>query len=39
VNGVSEELFAQGLCLPSGPCVSEEDVRYIAECIKEAIAL
>jgi dTDP-4-amino-4,6-dideoxygalactose transaminase len=38
VNGVSEELFAQGLCLPSGPCVSEEDVRYIAECIKEAIA-
>lgn len=37
VNGVSEELFAQGLCLPSGPCVSEEDVRYIAECIKEAI--
>ena len=29
VNGVSESLFARGLCLPSGPCVTEEDVRYI----------
>jgi dTDP-4-amino-4,6-dideoxygalactose transaminase len=37
VNGVSEELFAQGLCLPSGPCVSEEDVRYIVGCIKNSI--
>lgn len=38
VNGVSEQLFRQGLCLPAGPCVSDEDVRYIVEQIKEAIA-
>ena len=37
VNGVSEELFLQGLCLPSGPMVSEEDVAYIIGLIKEAI--
>ena len=37
VNGVSEELFKKGLCLPSGPCVSEEDVRYIVKCIIENI--
>lgn len=35
VNGVSEGLFKRGLCLPSGPCVTDEDVRYIAGCIKE----
>ncbi|MDE5989076.1 MAG: DegT/DnrJ/EryC1/StrS family aminotransferase [Duncaniella sp.] len=29
VNGVSEHLFRRGLCLPSGPCVSEEDIRMI----------
>lgn len=34
VNGVSEELFKCGLCLPSGPCVTEEDVVYIVEEIK-----
>jgi len=37
VNGVSEEIFKVGLCLPSGPCVSDDDVRYIVDCIKEAI--
>lgn len=37
VNGVSESLFKQGLCLPSGPYVSEEDVRYIVHRIKENI--
>ena len=37
VNGVSEELFKKGMCLPSGPCVSEEDVRYIVKCIIENI--
>ena len=37
VNGVSEELFHQGLCLPSGPMVSEADVAYIIDLIKEAI--
>lgn len=34
VNGVSEALFKRGLCLPSGPCVTGEDVRYIVEQIK-----
>ncbi len=37
VNGVSEALFAQGLCLPSGPCVTDEDVHYIVEQIKANI--
>lgn len=34
VNGVSEALFAQGLCLPSGPMVTDEDVDRIVEIIK-----
>ena len=29
LNGVSESLFKVGLCLPSGPCVTDDDVRYI----------
>ena len=37
VNGVSEALFKVGMCLPSGPYVSDNDVRYIVEKIKEAI--
>jgi len=37
VNGVSESIFKIGMCLPSGPYVSDEDVRYIVDCIKEAI--
>ena len=36
-NGVSEELFKKGLCLPSGPCVTDEDVKYIVNSIKESI--
>lgn len=31
VNGVSEDLFSKGLCLPSGPYVSDEDVQYIVK--------
>lgn len=34
---VSEALFKVGLCLPSGPYVSDEDVRYIVDCIKASI--
>lgn len=34
VNGVSEALFAQGLCLPSGPMVTDEDIDRIVEIIK-----
>ncbi|MGI6718675.1 MAG: DegT/DnrJ/EryC1/StrS family aminotransferase [Bacteroidales bacterium] len=37
VNGISESLFRRGLCLPSGPCVSDEDIEYIVDAIKEAI--
>ena len=37
VNGVSEDLFKVGMCLPAGPCVSDEDVKYIVDTIKEAI--
>ena len=37
VNGTSEELFQRGLCLPSGPCVSSEDVSFIVDCIKSAV--
>ena len=37
VNGVSEAIFKVGMCLPAGPYVSDEDVKYIVECIKEAI--
>ncbi len=36
-NGVEEDLFKIGMCLPAGPCVSDEDVHYIVEKIKEAI--
>ena len=34
VNGVSEELFTMGLCLPSGPWVSDEDVERVVREIK-----
>lgn len=34
VNGVSEALFKRGLCLPSGPMVTDEDVKRIIEVIK-----
>lgn len=37
VNGVSEAVFRVGMCLPAGPCVSDADVRYVVDCIKEAI--
>ena len=37
VNGVSEEIFKVGFCLPAGPYVTDEDVKYVVECIKEAI--
>ena len=36
-NGVSEELFRRGLCLPSGPMVTEEDARFIIETLYGAI--
>lgn len=37
VNGVSEALFKVGICLPAGPFVTDDDVRYICDTIKESI--
>ena len=37
INGVSEAIFKVGMCLPAGPYVTDEDVRYIVYCIKDAI--
>ncbi len=37
VNGVSEEIFKVGMCLPAGPCVTDDDVKYIVEQIKAAM--
>ena len=34
---VSEALFKVGMCLPAGPYVSDDDVRYIVDCIKASI--
>ena len=36
-NGVSEALFRRGLCLPSGPMVSDDQVAMILSRIKEII--
>ena len=37
LNGVSEAVFKVGMCLPAGPYVTDEDVKYIVDCIKNAI--
>ena len=36
-NEVETDLFKMGFCLPAGPYVIDDDVRYIVDCIKEAI--
>ena len=37
VNGVSETIFKMGICLPAGPYVTDDDVKYIVETIRNAI--
>lgn len=37
VNGVSEAIFKVGMCLPAGPYVSDDDVKYIVDTIIENI--
>ena len=37
VNGVSEAIFKVGMCLPAGPYVTDEDVKYIVDNIKAAM--
>ena len=36
-NGVEEDIFKIGMCLPAGPYVTDDDVRYIVDSIKAAI--
>ena len=36
-NGVEEDIFKKGFCLPAGPWVTDEDVQYIVDTIKKAI--
>ena len=36
-NGVSEAIFKIGMCLPAGPYVTDDDVMYIVDTIKDAI--
>jgi len=36
-NGVSEDLFARGLCLPSGSNLTEEELLRIVTCIKKTV--
>ena len=38
INGVSESLFRQGLCLPSGPMVTDDDVARIVSTIKDSLS-
>ena len=38
-NGVSESLFKVGICLPAGPWVTDDHVRYIVEKLKENIIM
>ena len=37
INGVSEAIFKIGMCLPAGPYVTDDDVKYIVGAIKGAI--
>lgn len=37
-NGISEKLYKTGICLPSGPWVTDEDVKYIVETIFQQIS-
>ncbi len=37
VNGTSEKLFRKGLCLPSGPCVTDDDVNRVISILKDSV--
>lgn len=36
-NGVSDELFNRGICLPSGSNLSEEDLHRVVDALKEIV--
>lgn len=38
IDGTSESLFSKGLCLPAGPWVTDEDVKFIIERIKKHVS-
>ena len=38
-NGIEEDLFKVGFCLPAGPYVTDDDVRYIVACINFAVVI
>ena len=35
-SNISEELFDKGLCLPSGPTLTDEDIQRVIEVVKKA---
>ena len=35
LNGISDELYKKGLCLPSGSNLTEKDFNRIIQCFKE----
>lgn len=37
VDGTAERPFSKGLCIPTGPCVTDEDVAYIVREIKKCM--
>lgn len=37
VNGVSDDLFSRGLCIPAGPYVGEREIHRIVDVIKSSI--
>jgi hypothetical protein len=37
-NGTSERLFGTGLCLPSGPALTDGDIQRVADTIRNCVA-
>ncbi|SNR74476.1 dTDP-4-amino-4,6-dideoxygalactose transaminase [Lutibacter agarilyticus] len=37
INGVSDDLFERGLCLPSGSNLSEADLQRVCACVKKNV--
>ena len=38
INGTSEDLFKMGICLPSGPMLTDEDIIRVVEVIKRVMS-
>jgi UDP-N-acetylbacillosamine transaminase len=38
VDGASEALFRKGICLPSGSCISDEDVKRVCHTVLEILS-